>query len=215
MSRLLSASLIAACCALGATQARADTVDLTNWTYSGVNVNVHVADTHFNYAGQGGGFSGALNGAPIATYCLDLYQEFYFGGVYSNYTVGGGTLSSRAAQDIGRLVTQDGGKVVDANSSAAFQLALWEVLYESPATAYNLNSGNFTGSGGGTSTALANSWLNGLGVGAASNVHVQRLYSAENQDFLVITAVPEPSNYAMFGAGLGLLAFLSRRKRGA
>lgn len=213
MRRLLPLSFLTACVALCAAPAFADTVELTGWTYgSGATVNVHVADTAFDFEGLAGGFSGTLNGDPLAAYCVELNQEFHFGTAYS-YTPVGAAFPVQTLQDLGRLVTQDSNKVVDANSSAAFQLALWEVLYEHPGTAYSLSSGNFTDTGNGTARTLANGWLNDLSLGLGGNLNVQVLHNAEHQDFLVMTPVPEPTSYAMFGAGIAMLGAMSLRKR--
>ena len=205
MCRFLSI-LSLACMALGSAQAWADVVRLDNFTYGPANVSVHVSGS-FDYSGGVGGLSGTFDSASFQTYCIDLYQDSYFGVTYSNYQVI--DLSAPTALSIGRLVTKYGAAVNDADTSAAFQLALWEILYETPAANYSLSSGSFTETANPSVSNLANVWLSDLGT--VSNVNVQRLYSPENQDYLVQTPVPEPSTCAMLITGLGLLGFMKRR----
>ncbi|MBJ7308911.1 PEP-CTERM sorting domain-containing protein [Rugamonas sp. CCM 8940] len=115
------------------------------------------------------------------------------------------------AQDLGKLVTKYRAGVDSADKSAAFQLAVWEIEYESGGGGYSLSSGVFTETGNSTARGIAEGWLGDLGT--LNTVQVQVLASPTNQDFLLVRAVPEPSSYAMLIGGLGLLAFTARRQR--
>jgi len=207
MHRLLSASMVAACFTLFSSQTLAETVQLNSWTNGYDNVSVLNSTDGHAYNGAAGGFSGLLNGHAFQTYCVDLYQSFSWGSVYSDYSVV--ALPGTVAHDLGRLFTSHLGNVVDGTTSAAFQLAAWEIMYETSGS-YNLSGGNFTEIGYPTVRGIAQGYLDSLG--ATSAYAVQKLESPTSQDFVVITAVPEPSSYAMLAAGLGLLGWMKRRK---
>lgn len=214
MRRMLSASLITACFALCSSQAMADTVNLSSWTNGYADVSVHNSTDSHNYSGAAGGFSGTLNGNAFQTFCVDLYQTFNFGTTYTDYSAV--ALPGTVATDLGRLYTSHLADITDGNSSAAFQLAAWEIMYETGGVGYHLsgaNAGNFSEDGNATVRGLAQGYLDTLG--ASSAYSVQKLESPSSQDFILTSAVPEPSSYAMLGAGLGLLGFMARRKKQA
>ncbi|GEM_PF-731113 len=224
MRHLLSTSIAAACLALCTVQAQADTVLLTNYTYApskSVHINLDLAGNadDMSYYGGAGEFKGTLNGKSFKTYCLDLHEEFYFNQSYSDYHLT--TLDPGRALNMGRLITKYRADVDTALESAAFQVALWEILYETDPT-YKLTSGAFTETklDNGVRT-LAQGWLSNLGT--VSNVYVFKLESlghydnrhhwvAGHQDFLVTTPVPEPSTYALMSAGLLGIGFVVRRR---
>jgi hypothetical protein len=224
MRHFLSTSAAAACLALCAAQAQADTVKLTGYTYTpnkSVNVSIDLPGSanDMSYGGGAGEFKGTLNGQSFKTYCLDLYEEFYFNTTYTDYHLV--ALDHDTAFDMGRLITKHRGEVDTAQEAAAFQVALWEILYETAPT-YSLTSGAFreTASNDGI-RLLAQNWLNDLGT--VSNVNVFKLESigyydnrqhwvAGHQDFLVTTPVPEPSTNALMAAGLLGIGYVVRRR---
>jgi len=120
-------------------------------------------------------------------------------------------LPTQVSHDLGLLVTKYRSSVNSADTTTAFQLAAWEIMYETPGKGYSLNSGAFTENGNTTARNLADQWLGNLGT--VSNVNVLLLASPDHQDFLVTTPVPEPSTYAMLLAGLGLLGWTTTRRQ--
>ena len=163
-----------------------------------------------------GGFATILNGSPsFVTYCVDLYQHISFGTLYSDYTAPGSThifANNRAYADLGRLYASAG--VVDTSiEEAAFQIAVWEIAYETTPGAYALGSGAASFSGGsaaGGALGLAATWLSGLGNDAGRSISV--IESTEHQD-VIFAPVPEPSSYMLMLAGLLATVEISRRKR--
>ena len=211
MRRLLSATLVSACFALCSSHASADTVNMSNWTNGYADVSVHNSTDSHSYSGAAGGFSGLLNGNPFQTYCVDLYQTFNWNTNYTDYNAV--ALPATVAQDLGRLFTSHLADVNSGDTSAAFQVAAWEIMYETGGSGYNLSAGNFTEDGNATVHGIAQGYLDTLG--STSAYTVQKLESPTSQDFILTSAVPEPSSYAMLGAGLGLLGFMARRKKQA
>jgi hypothetical protein len=209
MRRLLSASLVSACFALCSSQALADTVNLSSWTNGYANVSVYNSTDNHGYSGAAGGFSGTLNGNAFQTYCIDLYQTFNWNTNYTDYSAV--ALPGTVALDLGRLYTSHLADVNSGDTAAAFQVAAWEIMYETGGSGYSLSGGNFIENGNATVHGIAQGYLDTLGAGSAYTV--QKLESPTSQDFILTAAVPEPSSYAMLGAGLGLLGFLARRKK--
>jgi len=209
--------IAAACLLLGAATARADTLNLTGYTFGGPAT---VAVSSPNYSGGAGEFTGTygpdanpLNNPSFTTYCTDLLQSFAFNTVYTDYVFQSGVSAWGAtkANDLGRLVTgyRSAAFVNDSTSSAAFQLAVWEIIYEVQTPYYSLADGSFKDT---TSAAalLATGWLSDLP--NTSKVTVDKLLSREHQDFMVTTPVPEPSTFALLLAGLASVGFVARRR---
>lgn len=209
-----SLSLLALTLAAAAGSAQASTVTFTGFANGseGVTYKLDYAGTSNDVQGSAnaGGFATTLDGSPsFETYCVDLYQAISFGVAYSDYGNFGASHvfnNASAYGDLSRLYAR-AGAVTTATQEAAFQLAVWEIAYETGGS-YNLGSGtaSFTGSAGAIS--LASTWLSSLGAGGPA---IQVIESREHQD--VIRAVPEPETYAMFLAGLAAMGFVARRRK--
>lgn len=190
---------------------------------------------NFSVTGRGtvgaGGFNASFNenfALPpgpnsFVAYCVDLAQSFSFG---STFSVIGANVSSIfggvRASVLDRLYTQHFAAADTRVESAAFQLAVWEVIQEAPTTAFGTNalgSGSFVATAATSGTTLdsdaitmANSWLNTL-TAASGGYSLTVLASATHQDQMMATPVPEPETYMMLLAGLGLMGFVARRRR--
>jgi len=216
--RLVPIASVALACALGATTARGDNVTFPGFAHGSETVAFSLTAPNAVASGtvSAGGFATILNGSPsFVTYCVDLYQHISFGTLYSDYTAPGSThvfANNRAYADLGRLYANAG--VVDTSiEEAAFQIAVWEIAYETTPGAYALGSGAASFSGGsaaGGALGLAATWLSGLGNDAGRSISV--IESTEHQD-VIFAPVPEPSSYMLMLAGLLATVEISRRKR--
>ena len=216
--RLVPIASVALACALGATAARGDNVTFPGFAHGSETVAFSITAPNAVASGtvSAGGFATILNGSPsFVTYCVDLYQHISFGTLYSDYTAPGSThvfANNRAYADLGRLYANAG--VVDTSiEEAAFQIAVWEIAYETTPGAYALGSGAASFSGGsaaGGALGLASTWLSGLGNDAGRSISV--IESTEHQD-VIFAPVPEPSSYMLMLAGLLATVEISRRKR--
>ncbi len=160
--------------------------------------------------------------SSILTYCTDIYQGFSFGTTYNDYELvaTGSThgFTSRQESLLGKLYTLAGAQVDSTNESAAFQLAVWEIVTESSSSlsllsssSLNMLDGSFYLERGASSTQrnLANTWLAAIdNSSAAKNFTAQRLYSATTQDFVVFTARPPANSGSVPVPGTGTLALL-------
>ncbi len=166
-----------------------------------------------------GGFAGTWNSGAIVFWCVELTQFFGFGGNYTDY---GASLQSGAAFTmLGQLFNEAyGSSASDAQHSAAFQLAIWEIVYDSD---LDLGAGGFhITSGNSTTIAIAQEWLAKLG-NYADTYDLILLHSASHQDFVTFgkpfeklkLTVPEPTPFALLAAAMAALLLASRVRRGA
>jgi hypothetical protein len=162
---------------------------------------------------------GTWNGLPITFWCFELTEFFNFNVEYFDYTE-----SPSLYPDLARLFEEAGG-VAGATStlvkSAAFQLAVWEIRYETTPT-YNLSSGSgsfYATSAAPAAVAQANTWLQNLPL--TSSYSVSLLHSGPpgiEQDFVYGTRppvrqeLPEPSPLPLLGLGAAAMIFSMRRR---
>jgi len=220
--RLFSAHSIALACALTlSSHARADDVIFTGFAHGAETVTFSLLAPNASAGGSvyAGGFATVLNGGPsFVSYCVDLYQHISFGTLYPEYTAPGTThvfANDRAYADLGRLYA-NAGTIDTSIREAAFQIAVWEIAYETTAGPYDLSSGAARFSGGSAATTgalgLASTWLAGLGAGTGPGIEV--IESRDHQD-VIFAPVPEPSTMALMLAGLVASAGFARKARNA
>jgi hypothetical protein len=217
MSKIRSTLLVAAFALAGATQAHADSLLFSNFAHGSESVNFSLTapNTVVSGGGSAGGLLASLDGGPsFETYCVDLYQHIGFGTTYIDYIAPNTThvfANTHAYADLGRLFAT-AGPITDSVHEAAFQIAVWEIAYETSGS-YSLSGGSATFSGGTADTSgaltLASGWLSTLTNGAHPGISV--IESPEHQD-MIFAPVPEPESYALLAAGLAVIAFVARRR---
>ena len=219
MSRFLITPLALAATLLVAAPAHAAAVNFSGFANGSqtVTLSLSAPNAAITETVQAGGFLATLNGGPsFTTYCVDVYQFLGFGTTYTDYNVVPGAAhafaNTHAATDIGKLYAE-GNAVNSATAQAAFQIAVWEIAYET-SSVYDLASGSAKFYGGTADTSgaltLATSWLNALPGVTRSPYNLSVLESSGHQD--QVTAVPEPSTYLLMAAGLLGIGFVTRRR---
>lgn len=227
--------------AVAAAAVQADTVNLQ---FVGVgasrSIKAYIGASTFNVsAGQlrhtfsgGTGVAAGLTGTKT-TFCTDLTE--YVTGSGATYTVapianlpqtsGWPAMGAARAQAVYNLYAAAGGAQygVSNDYAAAFQIALWEVVYDFSGTlaSLNLTSGNFRAGdtdGSSLSAAIAaqvTTLFNAIVGPNASQTGLMGLTRAGAQDQIVQTdVVPIPAGAFIGMAGLGLAAFVRSRGRG-
>ena len=173
--------------------------------------------------------AGALNLNPpvgILAYCIDLFQTISFGTLYSDYT----TTSLAADAQItaarkGEIAQLFHGfyasSLTSSTKTAAFQLALWEILYET-GPALNVDGGDLANRGVNYAknpntpagvVSQADTWLASLGSFSTDLGGFTTYRSTEHQDQISYREVPEPPSWALIFVGLTTLAFMVRRRQ--
>jgi hypothetical protein len=111
----------------------------------------------------------------------------------------------------------------DAQHSAAFQLAIWDILFDTDANLLTAGPAGFGATGNGTTIALAQSYIAALGGPVPSLLAVQ-FTSREHQDFITPglvpglncapggCQVPEPSPLPLLVIGAAGMLFAMRRR---
>ena len=195
-----------------------DNIDATlnGFEYSG-KTNAVTVDWSFNDSNwskaYAGAFSGTfdLNSESFISFCVEVTQHAAAWGATASYTEA--SFSSTVAGNLTNLANKYYSSVSDSLTSAAFQMAVWEVVLEDGA--FDLTSGAFKVKNSAAAISLAQSWLNGINddsVAATGDYSLRYLQNGKYQDMLVLTPVPEPATYGMLLLGMGLIGLFARRR---
>lgn len=155
----------------------------------------------------------------IKGFCTDLFQYAYSnwatydvipaaegpkGGQNAQYHPDG--MGQQKASDMLSLFSNYLDQVVNSATATAFQLAVWEIAFETSDT-YNVANGNgqFYTSTNSSFVNIANDWLANLG-SADPNLQLRVLTSPDHQDYVTAFVGHAPEPLTLIGVTLGVLA---------
>ena len=229
MARFSWLAAVAAVAAVGGT-ARAEVVTTFIGTdpfqtvnVSGTNANGPRAFTSpvgpFNFLVQSDGGLGL--GQTFRSFCSDYFQDVGLGNDYIYTPIPFETLpdingNPTKVQKVQELFDRFYDVANTDATGAAFQLALWEILYDPTNT--NLSNGNFTAIGPGdpTGIAIAQNWLNTIGDSSipdpAQKYSLLGLYSVSAQDQILVGPAPVPAPAGVILLVIGAGALIARRR---
>ncbi|HEY2863948.1 MAG TPA: PEP-CTERM sorting domain-containing protein [Casimicrobiaceae bacterium] len=215
---LLALAAGAALCSAPAVLATAVTLHPTGFANGSESFNFNVATVVDPNAVPTGAFTGTIDGGPpITFFCFELTQSFSFG---SDYSYDDSVQSGGKYTTLSELFTEAfATSTTSTLNSAAFQLAVWEILEET--TPGSLSPGASQGDfyvtndhGNTTTVAAANALIAGLPSTGGYTIHL--LHSDTNQDFVYgvppLLRVPEPASVLLIAGALAAMLFALRRR---
>jgi hypothetical protein len=214
--------------AAAASSASAAELSLKYTGIAGAGVSIDIEQFGKNRDGVSAGLLNfaSADGKSFSAYCVELGQ--YTSTALQTYQVGSFNISQ--GSNLQKLLSANYASVDTNSERAAFQMAVWELTHESKAGAFSVTEGssdkdgqgfnlNNSSKNYGSLVSQVNSYLDAAAAYQGANLYqVEKLSNANHQDLLrfnAVTAVPEPTSYALLMAGLGVIGFVSRRRSSA
>jgi hypothetical protein len=173
---------------------------------------VRVASPGYNGRARAGAFqmTGDNGYGNIIAFCVDIFQYLRDG---QTYVENDQLFDATIVQNIDRLFTSVYRSVDTAVEAAAFQVSLWEVIYDQEGS-YDLDAGSFSTSGNSAVEAVADGYLAGLANASTGGYDITFLENGSTQDVVTVAAVPLPASFLLMLGGFAGFAAVKRKQRG-
>jgi hypothetical protein len=201
--------------------------------------NGSVATGQYNWQRTGGDYVGISN--DFSTFCIELTQSISYGNTYRYDVVGldaaplpgnnsdpigsanSGAMGQAKAERLRKfwgsyhhLLLSATSASQAADRAAAFQLGIWEIVFDHQANVanYDVASGRFYAVGNSTSRTLATSWLRDLNNQTGYETRLVGLTNMNAQDQVTLSAVQAPPTVVLAGIGdIGMLVIRRWRRQ--
>jgi hypothetical protein len=210
------------------------TLETNGSTHAGVgsrNVTVVAPNPPSGGTFSTGGFSVKVGSDNFIAWCLDLFDTLSLPSTYkvnntSPFDDGQPVITLAIRNNLQALFNTAydsflGAGLPNNDASAGFQLALWEIVYETSGT-FNVDGGNnalkgaFYATSSADAVTAANAYLAGLGgpVTTHYNMFFLDAKNSERQDLVTVSPVPLPAAGVLMLVALGgLVASRKLRRR--
>lgn len=169
-----------------------------------------------------------LSETELQAFCIDVTEWLVTGqDVTYEFVAAGssGYLSDSQLANISWLYDNKAANLGTALNDAAFQLSVWEAVYDSSPLSLidGTNGGSFWSNSFSGAQGVAESWLGDLTAASPSASYSSSTYEffvllpshpVDNQTLIVARPIPEPSVIALLGLGFAVFGF-SRTRRAA
>jgi PEP-CTERM motif/Thioester domain len=224
--------LVGLLAAIGATPANA-TLELTGYSYDPGSKfgGISVESLGHRQGGSAGRFllyardSVTFASSTLYAFCIDVTTDLFTYSPYTDSTTIPGFSDPDKRAQLAAILFNSGATLDAAltqddkdAASAALQLAVWEVMYETGLSGYTVASGNFSVYYDfDPYIGLADSYLanveSGLWTGNASTLRALVSDTGTSQNLVYQTApVPEPAAWALMLLGFGAIGSALRRR---
>lgn len=196
-------------------------------TYNGVSPSKTVSlsknsgGSYSNYSAGLVNLTGAVSNqadlrGAFTAFCIDINQSISNGNTYTNFNTAAlqdapiptSPMGAGKADQISQLWFNERSILSSADSYAAFQVAIWEIVNDS---GLSLSGGSFRAASG-TVRTLAQGYLDKIdGIGGRSALYA--ISSPTAQDFVVPGLIPAPGAAGLGLLGLGMAARRNRRSK--